>query len=91
MTGVLIVGIVFGSIVAMFAIIFGYILLGKTIKSGGSFSQSEQLNADETRLIQEIHQGLSRMEDRVNALETILLDREAAEAGHKEGKEEGVK
>ena len=36
----------------------------------------EQLVADDTRLIQEIHKGLSRMEERVEALETILLDRE---------------
>ncbi len=76
MIAVMIVAIVFGSIVAMFAIIFGYILLEKKNKRGGSFRQSEKLNADETRLIQELHQGLSRMEDRIGALETILSDRE---------------
>jgi phage shock protein B len=31
---------------------------------------------EETRLIQEIHQGLSKMEKRIEALETILLDPE---------------
>jgi TM2 domain-containing membrane protein YozV len=36
----------------------------------------EQLVVDDTRLIQEIHNGLSRMEERVESLETILLDRE---------------
>ena len=87
MTAVLIVGIVFGSIVAMFAILFGYILLGKKIKSGGSFSQSEQLNADQTRLIQELHKGLSRMAERIEALETILADREARETSPKDEKE----
>ncbi len=81
MTAVLIVGIVFGSIVAIFAIIFGYVLMAKKMKRGGSLRQSEQLNAEETKLIQEIHQGLSRMEDRIEALETILCDREAEEAG----------
>jgi phage shock protein B len=30
---------------------------------------------DETRLIQDIYQGLLRMEERVEALETLLLDR----------------
>ncbi len=91
MTGVLIVGIVFGSIVAIVAIIFGFALLNsKTRKDGASFRQSGKLDADETRLIQEIHQGLSRMVKRVDSLETILLDREAARASHKEGKEEGV-
>lgn len=32
------------------------------------------LNADETRVIQEIHDGLVRMEQRVEALETVLAD-----------------
>lgn len=92
MTGVLIVGIVFGSIVAIVAIVFGFALLNsKTRKDGASFRQSGKLDADETRLIQEIHQGLSKMVKRVDALETILTDREAAGASHEEGKEEGVK
>ena len=76
MTAVLIVGIVFGSIVAIVALILGFILMTKKLKRGGSFRQGEQLNADETRLIQELHQGISRMEKRVDALETILMDRE---------------
>ena len=76
MTAVLIVGIVFGSIVAIVALILGFILMTKKLKRGGSFRQGEQLNADETRLIQELHQGISRMEQRVDALETILMDRE---------------
>ncbi len=32
------------------------------------------LAADEARLIQEIHRGLERMEQRVDTLETLLLD-----------------
>ena len=80
MTAVFIVGIVFSSIVAIFAIIMGFVLLETKIKRGGSFRHGEQLNADETKLIQELHQGLSRMEERVEALETILADREATEA-----------
>ena len=79
MTAVLIVGIVFGSIIALFAIIFGFVLAMAKVKRGGSFRHGEQLQAEEARLIQELHQGLSRMEDRVEALETILVDREAKE------------
>ena len=30
---------------------------------------------DEAQLMQELYQGLSRLEDRVESLETILLDR----------------
>jgi TM2 domain-containing membrane protein YozV len=36
----------------------------------------EQLSTDETRKIQELHQGASRMEARIEALETIILDYE---------------
>jgi len=88
MTAVLIVGIVFGSIVAIFAIIFGFALLRSRVRKGGSLHQSEKINADETRLIQEIHKGLSRMEERVESLETILFDREMREASGKKGREE---
>lgn len=89
MTAVLIVGIIFGSVVAIVAIIFGFALLSsKTKRQGSSFRQSGKIDADETRLIQEIHKGLSKMEKRVDALETILFDREAQEVSHKDGKEE---
>lgn len=88
MTAVLIVGIVFGSIVAIVAIIFGFILLGsKMRRQGSSLRESGKLDADETRLIQQIHRGLEKMEKRVDALETILFDRETREASHTEGKE----
>ena len=32
--------------------------------------------ADEMRMIQEMHHGFLRMEERINALETILLERD---------------
>lgn len=55
------------------------ILCGVFTDSGGNPITKwtgEQLLVDDTRLIQEIHQGLSKMEERVETLETILLDRE---------------
>ena len=76
MTAVFIVAIVFGSIITFFIVIFGFVLALKKIQVGGSMRESGRLSADETRLIQEIHQGLTKMEERVEALETILLDRE---------------
>jgi len=79
MTAIVIVGIIFSSILAFFVIVFGFVLALKKIQKGGSIRKGEQLNTDETRLIQEIHQGLSRMEERVEALETILLSREGKE------------
>lgn len=35
-----------------------------------------QMAEDEARTMQEIYQGLGRMEQRIEALETILMDRE---------------
>lgn len=42
-------------------------------KSGG---RDEEAQAEETKLMQELHQGLGRMETRIEALETILLERQ---------------
>lgn len=38
------------------------------------WQQDQQQSTEETRMIQTMHQQLSRMEDRVEALETILSD-----------------
>jgi phage shock protein B len=43
-------------------------------KHGGISRKHRQSQTDETRMIQEIYHGLSRMEQRVEALETILMD-----------------
>jgi phage shock protein B len=80
MKEVLIVAIVFGSIVLALAIIPGAILLAIKFIRGG---QSAGDQAEETKMIQEIYTSLSRMEERVEALETILLDQE----GRKSSKE----
>jgi phage shock protein B len=45
----------------------------------GPKSSSGMANADEARMIQEIYHGLARMEQRVETLETLLLDQ------HKKG------
>jgi phage shock protein B len=73
MKEVLIVAIVFASIVLALAIIPGAILLAIKFFRGG---QSAGDQAEEAKMIQKIYQGLSHMEQRVEALETILLDRE---------------
>jgi phage shock protein B len=79
MEGVFIVAMVFGSAVLILAIVAGTILMGiKLIKGGVSRAQQSQ-QADDARMIQEIFQGLSRMENRVEALETILLEQEKEE------------
>ena len=45
------------------------------IKGGASPKDRQQL-AEEARMIQEIYQGMSELENRVESLETILLDSE---------------
>ena len=49
----------------------GYLFI-KAVRGGGS-KKSKQAETEETQLIQEIHHGLTRMEGRVEALETLLL------------------
>ena len=72
--GALAIIMVFG--IPLAAIIGSFVIAGLKILKGDSSQRDRQLRAQETGLIQEIHQGLSRMEERVEALETILLDRE---------------
>jgi phage shock protein B len=76
MKEVLIVAIVFGSIIIALAIIPISILLAIKFFKGGLSRTDQKKQAEEAKMIQEIYQGLSRMEERVEALETILLDRE---------------
>jgi len=75
----LIVAIIFGSLVLIPAVIGGTILLSIKLLKGGA---SRKDHAEDSKIIQEIYQGLSRMEERVEALETILLDREKGGRGH---------
>lgn len=42
-----------------------------------SSRKSKGLNGDETKVIQEIYQGLAKMEQRVESLETILTGAES--------------
>ncbi|WP_269540664.1 hypothetical protein [Cerasicoccus fimbriatus] len=46
------------------------------IIKGSSALSSKNLSAEETKILQEIHQGLERMEKRIDALETIVIDKE---------------
>ena len=48
-------------------------LIIRAFRAGGT-KRSGKTEAEETRLIQEIHHGLVKMERRVESLETLLLD-----------------
>ncbi len=39
------------------------------------YRHDRRYDADDTRIMQEINRGMQRMEDRVEALETLLMDR----------------
>ncbi|MFO7459942.1 MAG: hypothetical protein R6X07_04900 [Desulfatiglandales bacterium] len=79
MNSVLIVAIVFGGIVLALAIVGSTILMAIRILKGGFTRKSRNTEAEEARMIQQIYQGLSAMEKRVEALETILLEQERKE------------
>ena len=55
--------------------------MGLKIIRGGAISKGQKEETDETKMVQEIYQGLADMEERVEALETILLDREKDRKG----------
>ena len=73
---VLIIAIVFGGSVLALAIIGSTILMAIKILKGGLSRKGQKFQAEEAGMIQEMYKGLSRMEERVEALETIILDRE---------------
>jgi phage shock protein B len=81
MHSVFIAVIVFGGLVLALAVIGSTILMGLKIIRGGAISKGQKIETDETKMIQEIYQGLSDMEERLEALETILLDREKDRKG----------
>lgn len=76
MESALIVLVVFGSAILILAIIAGTILLAIRMIKGGVSPKDRQQLADEARMVQEIYQGMSELENRVESLETILLDSE---------------
>ncbi|MCC6796639.1 MAG: phage-shock protein [Candidatus Hydrogenedentes bacterium] len=60
----------------MVAILGGVFLGALRIWKGEGGKARQTNNAEEARLIQDIYHGLLKMEERVEALETLLLERE---------------
>jgi phage shock protein B len=81
MQGIAILASVLGLIVIFIALVFGTILTFIKILRGDVSRKNQRNDADAAGMIQEIFQGLSRMEERVETLETLLLDRERKEKG----------
>ncbi|MFH1243130.1 MAG: phage-shock protein [Pseudomonadota bacterium] len=76
MHGALMLAIIFGGAILALSIIGSTILMGIKILKGGISRSGQKVQSEEARMIQEIYLGLSRMEERVDALETIILERE---------------
>lgn len=74
MNTVVIVAIVFGSIVAMAALVCGTVLAMVKARREGLSASGRKARSDEAEVIQELYRGLSRMEKRIEALETILME-----------------
>lgn len=70
---VFIVAIVFGSVVTLAGLLCGTILVIIRMRQSSS-SKAKQGSQDEGMMVQEIYRGLEKMEQRIEALETILMD-----------------
>jgi phage shock protein B len=59
-------------------LIFGgpIFLIALAILKGGKTKKGQSMEADEARRAQEIYQGITEMEKRIEALETIILEHE---------------
>ena len=79
MHGVLIVAVVFAGTVLALAVIGGTILMAIRLIKGGVSRKDQTEMAREAKMMQEIYQGLSQLEERLDSLETILFDREKRE------------
>lgn len=70
--GVLSVIMVFS--IPICAILGAFTIAALKILTGSKSAKKAETSTEETKLIQQIHQGLARMETRVEHLETILID-----------------
>lgn len=62
-------------VIPLAAVVGGVFLAALRILRGGSKDHG-RLDAEEARTIQDIYHNLQRMEERIESLETILLDHE---------------
>jgi phage shock protein B len=72
MLNIIIVAIVFGSIIALATLICGTILI--IVKTRANRYSNGASDSEEARMVQEIYQGLEKLEERIDSLETILTE-----------------
>lgn len=68
-------GFMFGTFLVGIGIVVLLVLGIAKFFRGETPAQAES-DADETRMIQEMYQGFSRLEERVETLETLLMEQE---------------
>lgn len=73
---IFVVAIIFGGLVLGLVVLGSTILMAIKILKGDLSKQGQRLQSDEVRVLQELHQGLERMERRMEALETIVFDQD---------------
>ncbi|MBW2368715.1 MAG: phage-shock protein [Deltaproteobacteria bacterium] len=66
--------IIFGGSVLILTIISTTVVMIVKITKGGVSRKTQQQQADEAKMIQEIYRGLSKMEKRIEVIETIVLE-----------------
>ena len=71
---VVVIAIVFGSILALAAMVCGTVLAMIKARREGLSPTGKKAQSEEAAVIQELYRGLTRMEERIEALETILME-----------------
>ena len=59
-----------------FLLILGLGVIWIIVRTASGGTRIPGTNADEAQLIQEMHQGLEKLERRIESLETLLLDKD---------------
>ena len=70
---ILILAIIFGGSILALVIIGSTILIAINILKGGASRKRQIMESEEARMIQSIYKGLSEMEKRIEAAETVIL------------------
>jgi phage shock protein B len=73
----------FVALILFLGVVFVVLVAAFVFKRSGVSRGHDPNEAEETRVIQELYNGMNRMEQRIEALETILLDRENKEGNPK--------
>lgn len=76
MSAIFIATIIVGGLI-LALVILGIMIIAiiRAAKTGGLSKNDKDLRAEETRMIQDIYNALPKMEERIEALETILIER----------------